>query len=210
MAAASYSPRFQSAFADLLGIEGGYVNDPDDHGGATKYGISLRFLSSEGAFDLDQDGRKDFDLDFDGDIDGDDIRALTPDHAQALYWRCFWLRVMADSWPPPIGEMLFDQAVNGGVLAAKKLLQEAINLCLYHAVKSAPATLVVDGQLGDKSRTAFDWLLSRSDDAMDELICAFREAVRNRYRAIVQRYPAQQRFLRGWLARAEKLGARRA
>ena len=42
----------------LLEIEGGWVNDPKDRGGATKYGISLRFLAAEGAFDADGDGRQ--------------------------------------------------------------------------------------------------------------------------------------------------------
>jgi lysozyme family protein len=58
----------------LIGVEGGRVNDPLDRGGETKYGVSLRFLAAEGAFDDDGDGKADYDLDMDGDIDGADIR----------------------------------------------------------------------------------------------------------------------------------------
>jgi lysozyme family protein len=55
---------------DVLGTEGGFVDDKVDRGGTTKFGISLRFLAAEGAFDADGDGKADFDLDLDGDIDG--------------------------------------------------------------------------------------------------------------------------------------------
>ena len=44
----AFTARFEEAFEDLLGIEGGFVDDPVDRGGTTKYGISLRFLKSEG------------------------------------------------------------------------------------------------------------------------------------------------------------------
>jgi hypothetical protein len=38
------------------------------------------------------------------------------------------------------------------------------------------------------------------------LVTAYRDAVRERYRNIVARYPEQKRFLNGWLARADALG----
>ena len=34
---------FDSAFTIILGSEGGYVNDPRDSGGETKYGIAKKF-----------------------------------------------------------------------------------------------------------------------------------------------------------------------
>jgi lysozyme family protein len=197
-----YSQRFADAFEELLGIEGGFVDDPVDRGGATKYGISLRFLKSEGAFDDDRDLVADYDLDFDGDIDGQDIRQLTIGDARYLYLRCFWNRLDCDSFPRPIGEMLFDQGVNGGNFAARKLLQQAINICAseakLHLVK-------VDGRVGMLTRNALHRVVEEC--GMPRLIEAFRETVRDRYRAIVRRNPSQKRFLRGWLARAERLGA---
>ena len=38
---------FESAFYETIGFEGGYVNDPADPGGETKYGISKRSLVSK-------------------------------------------------------------------------------------------------------------------------------------------------------------------
>lgn len=199
-----YPARFVAAFRHLLGIEGGYVDDPADRGGATKYGISLRFLKAAGAFDEDGDGFKDFDLDFDGDIDGQDIRQLSIGDVQFLYHRNFWRVLDCESFPQPIGEMLFDQGVNGGNHAARKLLQRAINAC---RARMGQSLIEVDGAIGIETREALDWALQRNSIGMNGLVEAYREAVRDRYRQIVRRYPNQQRFLRGWLARAERLGA---
>lgn len=202
-----YTPRFLDASDTLLGTEGGHVNDALDRGGETNLGISLRFLIAEGRVDLDGDGLADFDLDMDGDIDGADIRLLTPANALDLYWRCFWQRLACERWAKPIGEMLFDQAVNGGALAAKKLLQRAINTALAKTrIASAPMPLREDGVLGDQTRAAFDWVYGMAALGPSAIIIAYREAAADRYRAIVRADPSQSRFLRGWLRRAAQLG----
>lgn len=168
----------------LIGKEGGFVDDPVDRGGATKYGISLRFLKSEGGAG--------FDLDFDGDIDGQDIRQLTIDDARTLYHRCFWRALDCDTLDRPIGEMLFDQAVNGGRVAAVKMLQAAVG------------HVNVDGVLGPRSWRRVDAFVA--EVGMVNLVDAYREQVKHRYLQIVARNPSQQRFLRGWLNRADALG----
>ena len=99
--------------------------------------------------------------------------------------------------------MLFDQGVNGGNLAAKKLLQRALNMCL---ARTGYNMIEVDGRLGPQTRAALDRVLSSQRLGMKALVEAFREAVRDRYRAIVRRNPSQQRFLKGWLRRADELG----
>ncbi|NCP19049.1 MAG: hypothetical protein GW855_07820 [Erythrobacter sp.] len=199
----AFTDRFMRAFAHLIGIEGGYVNDPVDRGGATKYGISLRFLVAEGKVDDDGDGFADFDLDMDGDIDGADIRKLTILDAKILYRTCFWDRLDCGSFEEPIGEMLFDQAVNGGLRAAAKLLQRALNEIAREArFRSTP--LKVDGVIGEKTRQRLDSYVARF--GVDRIIDAYREAVKDRYHAIVRANPSQARFLRGWLNRANRLG----
>ncbi len=197
------SRRFVRAFAKLLGIEGDFVDDPVDRGGATKYGISLRFLAAEGAFDDNGDGFADYDLDMDGDIDGRDVRLITIDQAGYLYHRFFWTALECESFPEPIGEMLFDQGVNGGATAARKLLQRAINACF---ARTGYSLIEVDGKIGPETRGALDKVLANGWLGMDAFVEAFREAARDRYRAIVRRYPKQKRFLNGWLNRADELG----
>ena len=204
-----YSPRFAAAVRKLLKIEGGFVDDAKDHGGATKYGISLRFLAAEGHFDHDADGRADFDLDLDGDIDWVDIRLLKRGDAVFLYHRCFWERLGADGFPAPIGEMLFDQGVNGGLASARKLLQRALNSCAmnpgFRAARPT-AALKVDGEIGDLTRALMIKVLQWPALGMAAIAGAYRAAAAERYRAIVRRWPDQERFLEGWLARAEELG----
>lgn len=199
-----YSPRYTAAVRKLLGIEGGFVNDPVDRGGATKYGISLRFLVAEGQMDLDGDGLADFDLDMDGDIDVADIRKLTIGDAVWVYHYCFWKRLDAESFERPIGEMLFDQAVNGGATAARKLLQRAINACTAHM--TGVERLNVDGVIGGMTRLAMIAVLEHPGLGMRALAEAYREAARARYRAIATANPSQNRFLKGWLRRADELG----
>ncbi|MBY0393268.1 MAG: hypothetical protein K2Q27_08375 [Novosphingobium sp.] len=205
-----YSPRYARAARKLLQIEGGFVDDPKDRGGATKYGISLRFLAAEGAFDEDADGKSDFDLDLDGDIDGRDIRLLTRGDAIFLYHKCFWVPLQADTFPQPIGEMLFDQAVNGGARAARKLLQRAINTCVMHPGFRAARpnmAVTVDGQIGPQTRRSLAEVMKWPTLGKAAVVDAYRDAVSERYRAIVRRFPSQQRFLKGWLARAAELGS---
>lgn len=202
-----YDSRYLAAFEHLMDVEGGYVNDPVDRGGATKFGISLRFLVSEGQIDLDGDGAADFDLDMDGDIDGADIRQLTLGDAKYLYWRCFWLRGQMAMLPRPLGEAVFDQAVNGGLVAAGKLLQRAVNTCLLSVkCESKPSQLKVDGQIGQQSREAVMFVLRFPGLGMPALLDTYRSAAAQRYRSIVANNPPQKRFLKGWLDRAEALG----
>ncbi len=89
---------FDRAFRLLIGEEGGYVNEPADPGGETKYGISKRAYPQL------------------------DIRALTLDQAKAIYRRDYWDPLQLDQrkWGPAL--VLFDCAVNQGVGRAKQLL----------------------------------------------------------------------------------------
>jgi lysozyme family protein len=203
-----YSPRYVATARKVLRLEGGHVNDKYDRGGETKYGVSLRFLVSEGQIDLDGDGVADFDLDLDGDIDGADIRGLTKGDALYLFHRCFWQRLDADSFARPVGEMLFDQAVNGGLVAARKLLQRSINACLWQqwAANGHPEKLTDDGVIGEKTRDALDWVVRRPAAGMAAIVIAYRTAAKDRYRAIAAANPTQQRYLGGWLNRANELG----
>lgn len=200
----AYSERYARAVRHVLAIEGGWSDDPVDRGGATNYGISLRFLVAEGKIDLDGDGFADFDLDMDGDIDGVDIRQLTRGDAVWLYHRCFWVPIDAETFPRPLGEALFDQAVNGGLTGARRLLQQAINICRARLENRDP--IAVDGQIGKATVAAYEELLSLPGVGMPWLLNALRRAVEARYLAIIARDPSQKRFKNGWLRRARELG----
>lgn len=83
----------------ILDLEGGYVWDPRDPGGETKYGISKRSYPNV------------------------DIKNLTETGAENIYLRDYWKKVSANSLLPPLDLYVFDAAVNQGVKTAIHLLQ---------------------------------------------------------------------------------------
>lgn len=128
--------------------EKGFVNDPNDPGGPTKWGISLRFAAGVG--DMDHDGRPDLDTDGDGDVDIDDIRALPRSDAESMYRLIFWLPLHCDTLPPALAYALFDTAINMGRGTAIMLLQRALKIkddgklgpvTMSAAAKATPRTL---------------------------------------------------------------------
>ena len=94
--------RFSIVFARVIGHEGGYVNDPRDPGGETKFGISKRSYPDE------------------------DIENLTIGEARAIYWRDFWVASGCNLLPAGIDYAVFDAAVNCGPGNAARWLQEAV------------------------------------------------------------------------------------
>lgn len=111
---------FDEAFARLIDSEGGYVNDPRDPGGETKFGISKRSYP---------------------DID---IKNLTLDGAKAIYLRDFW-NPLGDAHPA-IKFQAFDFAVNSGIQTAIRKLQAAIGVADdgHWGPRSAAALVAMD------------------------------------------------------------------
>lgn len=112
---------FEECFEIVLDIEGRGVvtNDPDDNGGLTKWGISLRAHP-----ELSEDG----------------IRSLSKAQAKEIYKADYWGSIKATSFPLKTRLAIFDMAVNHGVSRASKLVQKAAN--------ADGAKLMLDGEIG--------------------------------------------------------------
>ena len=169
---------FEKAHDFVSRWEGGYVDNPADPGGATNYGISLRFLKGKG-LDIG-------DIDGDGDIDVDDIRALTLDKAKALMRRNFWDVFPLDNVKPLCAMVIYDTAVNMGVGYAKKMTQQALGVA-------------VDGRWGPLTWGALKLCNDRKTAAA---MCHIR---RERYCELARNNPALGAFLKGWLRRVDAL-----
>ena len=92
---------FNEIIEQVLEHEGGYVNDPKDLGGETKYGITKRFYP---------------------DVD---IKNLTVEQAKEIYKKDYWDRNRVESLPQNLWHIYFDMCVNMGKRTAVKVLQRA-------------------------------------------------------------------------------------
>lgn len=87
----------------IFNVEGGLVDDPDDPGDLTKYGISKR------------------------DYPAIDVANLTREEASRIYDRDYYCRVRGPEMPPQIALAVFDSAVHQGPGQAVRLLQFALD-----------------------------------------------------------------------------------
>lgn len=107
---------FDAAFAIVVGLEGGYVNDPLDPGGETKYGISKRAFP-----DLD-------------------IKDLTVDQAKAIYRKKYWDFCACDGMSFERALCVFDTAVNQGenfALVLSRTTPDTVDMMAERALRYA-------------------------------------------------------------------------
>lgn len=175
---------FDEAVKIVLLHEGGFSNDKDDPGGATDYGISLRFLKDYG-----------IDINEDGFINLQDIKDLDEAKARDIYRKYWWDKYHYSTINSfVIAAKVFDMAVNMGGLQAHKLVQRALNCCGYR--------LQDDGILGGKSFAAINeiCLHGREEEFRWEII----DEQKWFYEHLVEEKPKLKKFLKGWLRRASE------
>ena len=113
---------------EIVAREGGYVNDPDDPGGATNFGVTIHTMRRLG-LDLDGDGR----------VTAQDVRRLSRDQARAIFVKHYFEEPGIATLPEALQPSVFDMYVNSGANAVR-LLQRLLNR-MGHA-------LTVDGVIG--------------------------------------------------------------
>ncbi len=116
---------WNACLAFILAAEGGYVDDPQDPGGATNMGITLRELS----------------LWRHGLVTKPDVQALSRDEAASIYQANYWQVTHCPDLPSGVDLMVFDAAVNLGCSHAARLLQMAVHATPDGAI--GPATLAL-------------------------------------------------------------------
>ncbi|HET9067243.1 MAG TPA: holin-associated N-acetylmuramidase [Amaricoccus sp.] len=183
----------ESIAAEIVRREGGFVNDPDDPGGATKHGVTLGTLRGLGA-DLNGDRR----------IDVADVKALTPEKAAEIYVRHYYHAPRIDLLPEPLRPSVFDMQVNAGSNAVRILqrLMAAFGLPLEDDGVIGPVT----------ARTVAQAMAA----APGHLVDAYGIARRNYYYRLADQRPASRKYARtrdggkgGWILRAEEFVAAR-
>lgn len=171
----------------ILAREGGFVNDPDDPGGATNRGITIGTMRRLGV-----------DLDGDGDTDIADLRLLTEEQAVDIYLQHYFYGTRIDQLPACLQDSVFDMYVNAGGNAVK-LLQRL--LCQMGHV------LAVDGVIGPMTAQAAQ---AASVISGAHLRDAYGIARRNYYYSLADQRLASRKYARrkdggkgGWIRRAE-------
>ncbi|MEG9018449.1 glycosyl hydrolase 108 family protein, partial [Acinetobacter baumannii] len=162
---------------ELIKREGGYVNNPADRGGATKYGITQAVARENGW----NGNMKDLPLEF----------------AKSIYKKQYWLEPRFDqvnALSPSVAEELLDTGVNCGPNFAKPLLQRALNL-LNNQGKAGWPDLKVDGVYGSATLGALKTYLSKRGKEGEKVLVRVLNIMQGqRYIEICERNPKQEQF----------------
>lgn len=175
----------------IVAREGGYVNDPDDPGGPTKYGVTIYTMRALG-----------MDLDKDGDVDSRDVKLLTIDQAVDIFLRHYFHKPQISNLPEVLHATVFDMQVNAGSNAVK-ILQRMCN-----GIEGTGRDISTDGQIGPNT-------IAKVEAAYGKLGAAIEDAYgierRNYYFRLADRRPSSRKYARtraggkgGWIKRAEE------
>ncbi|MBL4917808.1 holin-associated N-acetylmuramidase [Szabonella alba] len=174
--------------ADIIAREGGFVDDPDDPGGATNHGVTIHTMRRLG-----------LDLDGDGAVTVADVKRLTRAQAVEVYLDHYFTRPGIAHLPEPLQASVFDMMVNAGANAVK-ILQRLLTEMGFPCV--------ADGAIGPLTIAAAE---RAHQAAPGHLADAYAIARRNYYYGLADARPASRKYARrrdggkgGWITRAEE------
>ena len=154
--------KFQKAMAFVREAEGGYYNHPNDPGGETMYGITKR------------------------DYPDLDIKNLSREKADEIFYNDYWSMSVADQLPEPAYISYFDSVVNTGRKQANKFLQRALGVVADGVV--GPVTLKAVGN-------------AHATDLANNII----DQRQSFYDKLAESKPKLKVFLKGWTNRNNNL-----
>jgi len=165
---------------NIIDTEGGYVNDPNDSGGKTNWGITKRVARANG---------------YKGSM-----KKLPRKVAFDIYVRKYWdaltldnIQILSES----IAEEVADTAVNMGVGTSGRFLQRSLNV-LNGRGKDYP-DIRVDGKVGRKTiRSLKAYLKNRGAEGEKVLLRMLNALQGARYVKLSERYEKNEDFQYGW------------
>ena len=173
--------------SEIVTREGGFVDDPDDPGGATKFGVTIHTMRRLG-----------LDLDGDGDVDVADVRRLTRDQAVDIFVEHYFGKPRIGLLPEALHATVFDMYVNSGSNAVR---------ILQRLLRDMGLEIRVDGIIGPQTAKACHAAMRM---APGHLCDAYGIARRDYYYRIADRRAASRKYARrrdggkgGWITRAE-------
>lgn len=172
---------------EIVDREGGFVQDPDDPGGATNHGVTLGTLRRLG-----------LELTGDGVIGVADVRALSRAQAVEIFLEHYYTRPGIADLPEDLQASVFDMQVNAGANAVR-ILQRLLREMGYG--------VAVDGVIGPQTVAA---ARAAADPDPVALRDAYGVARRSYYFRLADARVASRKYARsraggkgGWIRRAE-------
>ena len=164
------------------------MNDPDEPGGATKYGVTIHTMRRLG-LDLTQDGR----------IHTHDVKALSEAEAVEIFKTQYFTKPRIGELPRPLQPSVFDMYVNLGGNVVK---------IFQRVLKQFGHPVSVDGQLGSASIAA---VKAAHFKAANHFVDAYGIARRNDYYTLADRRAASRKYAKtrtggkgGWITRVKE------
>jgi lysozyme family protein len=167
--------------AAIVGREGGFVDNPDDRGGATRWGVTERVARAHG---------------YTGPM-----RDLPRETAVAIYEADYWTGPRFDqvhAISSAIAEELCDTGVNMGPSVPAKMLQRWLNV--FNLKGTLYPDLAADGQIGPRTITALQlFLKARGKEGETVLLKALNSSQAARYLELAEQREANETFVYGWV-----------
>lgn len=169
-----------SVIREIIETEGGYVDDPSDSGGKTKYGVTFTVARSYGYLG----DMKDLPYDVVFDIYAD------------RYWNPLQLDLIVGA-SESVAKELADTGVNMGISRTGKFLQRSLNA--LNNQQRHFSDLVVDGAVGAKTIMAFNaYYRQRGNEGMKVLYNMLNCLQGEFYVALAERRQKDEKFVYGW------------
>ncbi|MFS6935306.1 glycoside hydrolase family 108 protein [Klebsiella oxytoca] len=170
-------------FNAILEKEGGYVNNPNDKGGPTNWGITQAVARAHG---------------YNGDM-----RNLTRQQALNILEADYWYGPRFDqvsAVSPDIAAELCDTGVNMGPAVAARFLQRVLNVMNNQG--GLYPDIAIDGQIGPRTIAALNsYLISRGSTSTRVMLKALNSLQGARYIDLSEQRPANKTFTFGWFER---------
>ena len=173
-------PRILEIINNIIRSEGGYVNNVNDLGGATKYGITAKTLGHWRKL-----GRK---------ATPEEVKALTKAEARLIYYKQYYLRPNIDECPQDFQYIMMDSYVLSGTKASREL-QRMLNRVAKKKI------LKEDGVLGHNTFMELEKYYALNQQTT---IDAFGLSMCNYYIGIAKARKKNRVFLKGWINRRNK------
>lgn len=159
----------------ILSWEGGFVNDPNDSGGATNKGVTIATWRKQG-----------YDKNGDGVVNVKDLKLITDDDAINILKANYWNSWQADKiTSQAVANILVDWLWGSGAWAIK-IPQQMLG-CKVDGVVGAKTLAALNKQ---SPQTFFNSLKARRRQYLNDLC---------------RRKPSQKKFLKGWLRRLNSI-----